>query len=300
MKNILGLSLIVVGGGGIAYILSLKDKKVGFADNKSTKCDRLSYEKEKAWGDWQEFNLKNPTATIEQLKKISSGDQKETKYWQDIDKKRINLSDAYNRANSEWEKSDCVGSQKTEDVVDCNRVKENIQTYKEQIAVLEKNPEKNRENSATAGDIRYYKDLLETSQKSYDKNNCKSNKKSDVNVSESSFQLCTGLDNRNKQIKDEILKLRKKTLSTTGLSKNEEVLLSKWEVELNETENKFTNLNCRDKIETKRLTATAVVQTKLAEIMEQQVLGRNENEKKVYIGVGGLVLLTGLFIILKK
>ena len=33
MKNILGISLVVVGGGGIAYILSLKDKKIGFVDN---------------------------------------------------------------------------------------------------------------------------------------------------------------------------------------------------------------------------------------------------------------------------
>jgi hypothetical protein len=300
MKNILGLSLVVVGGGTIAYILSLKDKKIGFADNQSTKCDRLSYEKEKAWGDWQEFNLKNPTATIEQLRKIASGDKKETSYWQSIDKQRINLSDAYSRANSEWEKSSCVGSEKTEDVVDCNRLKENIDTYKEQIAVLEKNPEKNRENSATAGDIKYYKGLLETSQKTYDKNNCKLNTKSDISVSESSFQFCVALDKGNRGIKDEILKLRKKALTTSGLTKNEEVLLARWEVSLNENENQFTNRNCRDKIETKRLTATAVVSTKLAEIMEQQVLGRNENEKKVYIGVGALVLLTGLFIVLKK
>jgi hypothetical protein len=300
MKNILGISLVVVGGGGIAYILSLKDKKIGFVDNESTKCDRLSYEKEKTFGDLQEFNLKNTSPTTEQQRKIASGDKKEISYWQGIDKQRNQLMSAYNLSNSEWEKSSCVGSQKTEDVVDCNRLKENIDTYKEQIAVLEKNPEKNRENSATAGDIRYYKELLEPSQKTYDKNNCVLNIKSDVSVSESAFQFCIGLDKGNREIKNEILKLRKKALTTSGLSKNEEVLLSKWEVSLNENENQFTNRNCRDKIETKRLTATAVVSTKLAEEMERQVLSRNQKEKYVYIGVGGLVLLTGLFIILKK
>jgi hypothetical protein len=300
MKNILGLSLIVVGGGTIAYILSLKDKKIGFAENESTKCDRLAYEKEKTFGDLQEFNLKNPSATTEQLRKIASGDKKETSYWQGIDKKRINLSDAYSRANSEWEKSSCVGSQKTEDVVDCNRLKENIDTYKEKIAVLEKNPEKNRENSAIAGDLRYYKGLLDTDQKKYNTKNCALNTKSDVKVSNASFQECTGLDNGIRDYKQMILDLNKKALTTSGLTSNEGILLQRYKATLNERENEFTNKNCRDKIETIRLTDTAVVSTKLAEEMENQVLSRNQKEKYVYIGVGGLVLLTGLFIVLKK
>lgn len=300
MKNILGLSLVVVGGGTIAYILSLKDKKIGFAENESTKCDRLAYEKEKTFGDLQEFNLKNPSATIEQQRKIASGDKKEISYWQGIDKQRINLSDAYSRANSEWEKSSCVGSEKNQDTTDCNRLKENIDTYKETIASLEKNPDKNRENSATAGDLRYYKGLLDTDQKTYNTKNCALNTKSDVKVSNASFQECAGLDNGIREFKQNILDLRKKALTISGLTKNEEGLLVRLQSDLNERENKFTNKNCRDKIETIRLTDTAVVSTKLAEIMEQQVLSKNQKEKYVYLGVGGLVLLTGLFIVLKK
>jgi hypothetical protein len=300
MKNILGLSLVVVGGGSIAYILSLKDKRIGFAENESTKCDRLAYEKEKTFGDLQEFNSKNPSATTEQLRKIASGDKKETSYWQGIDKQRINLSDAYGRANSEWEKSSCVGSEKSQDTTDCNRLKENIDTYKEKIAVLEKNPEKNRENSAIAGDLRYYKGLLDTDQKTYSTKNCALNTKSDVKVSSASFQECANIDRGISEFKNQILNLRKKALTTSGLTKNEETLLVRLQIDLNARENEFTNKNCRDKIETVRLTDTAVVSTKLAEEMEKQVLSRNEKEKYVYLGVGGLVLLTGLFIVLKK
>lgn len=300
MKNILGISLVVVGGGAIAYILSLKDKKVGLADNQSLECERLSYEKEKAFGDWQEFNKKTPSPTIEQSTKIASGDKKEISYWQNINKQRTNLSDAYSKASSNFSRAFCDLKEKKQDVNDCSVLTENIFDYKEIISNLEKNPEKNRENSAIAGDIRYYKDLLETNQKAYNKNNCSLNTNTQVSVSDASFQKCAGFDVAMKEYKQMILDLRKKALTTSGLSKNEELLLNRHLASLNETENKFTNLNCRDKIETRRLTATAIVSTKLAEIMEQQVLGRNENEKKVYIGVGAVVLLTGLYIILKK
>ena len=300
MKNILGLSLVVVGGGAIAYILSLKDKKVVFADNLSTKCDNLAYEIEKTFGDLQEFNLKNTSPTIEQQRKIASNDKKEISYWQSIDKQRISLSNASQLAKYNLEKSECESSQKIKDTVDCNRLRENIDTYKEQIAVLEKDPEKNRENSATAGNIRYYKGLLETSQKTYDKNNCALNTKSDIVISNITFQDCANIDRTINEFKNKILNLRKKALTTSGLTPNEEVLLGRIQADVNARENEFTNKNCRDKIETKRLTATAIVSTKLAEQMEQQVLSRNEKEKYIYIGVGGLVLLTGLFIILKK
>lgn len=300
MKNILGISLVVVGGGGIAYILSLKDKKIGFVDNESTKCDRLSYEKEKTFGDLQEFNLKNTSPTTEQQRKIASGDKKEISYWQGIDKQRNQLMNTYNLANSEWEKSSCVGSEKNQDTTDCNRLKENIDTYKEKISSLEKDPDKNRENSATAGDLIYYKGLLDTDQKTYNTKNCVLNIKSDIKVSNASFQECAGLDNGIREFKQKILDLRKKALTTSGLTKNEDILVVRLESDLNQRENEFTNKNCRDKIETIRLTDTAVVSTKLAEEMERQVLGRNQKEKYVYIGVGGLVLLTGLFIVLKK
>jgi len=300
MKNILGISLVVVGGGAIAYILSLKDKKVGLADNQSLECERLAYEKDKASGDWLGFNRKNPPPTIEQVTKIASGDKKEISYWQNIDKQRINLSDAYSIAESNFAKAFCELKEKKQDLADCSVLTENIFDYKEKISNLKKDPESNRENSSVSGDIRYYKDLLEKSEKSYNKNNCILNTSTQVSVSDGSFQKCATVDASIKEIKQTIIDLRKKALTTSGLSKNEEILLSRWQTELNEKENSFTNLNCRDKIETKRLTSTAIVSTKLAEIMEQQVLGRNENEKKVYIGVGAVVLLTGLYIILKK
>lgn len=300
MKNILGISLVVVGGGAIAYTLFSKKKKITFADNQSLECERLAYEKDKAFGDWQEFNKKNPSATIEQATKIASGDKKEISYWQNIDKQRENLSNAYNIASSNFAKAFCELKEKKKDLVDCSVLTENIFDYKEIISNLEKDPEKNRENSAVAGDIRYYKELLEKYEKSYDSNNCKLNTNTQVRVSDGSFQKCAGFDVAMKQYKQMILDLRKKALTTSGLSKNEELLLVRHQISLNETENKFTNLNCRDKIETRRLTDSAIVSTKLAEQVENQVLGKNEKERYVYLGAGGLVLLTGLFIILKK
>ena len=300
MKNILGLSLVVVGGGAIAYTLFSKKKKITFADNESLQCERLAYEKEKASGDWLGFNRNNPNPTIEQARKIASGDKKEISYWQGINEQRQKLSDAYSIAESNFAKAFCELKEKKQDLVDCSVLTENIFDYKEKISNLQKDPESNRENSSVSGDIRYYKDLLEKNQKAYDSNNCILNTNTQVSVSNTSFQKCASFDASIKEIKQTILDLSKKALTTSGLSKNEEILLSRWQEELNEKENSFTNLNCRDKVETRRLTDSAIVSTKLAEQVENQVLGKNEKERYVYLGAGGLVLLTGLFIILKK
>lgn len=296
MKKIFGFSLVVVGGASIAYIFSLKNKKVAFADNLSTKCDSLAYEKEKAFGDLQEFNIKNPyILTPEKIK------SQPISYWQNITKQRSDLIKKSNTANLNWKNSECESLQKNEDTNDCNRLKENIDNYKGKIAQLEKDPEKNREMSSTAGQLRNYKGLLETEQKAYDSKNCVLNTKSDVSVSDASLRECVGFDRGIKEFKNTIFALNQKALTKSGgLSTNEKILLKGYETNLNLRENEFTNKNCRDKIETSRLTDTAIVSTKLAEKMEEQVLIKNEKEKYVYIGVGGLVLLTGLLIVLKK
>jgi hypothetical protein len=294
MKKIFGLSLIIVGGGSIAYVLSLKDKRVAFVDNKSTKCDNLQYEAKVAFGNHQEFNKKNPSPDAFDLQ------SKPISYWQNIDNQRIELSRLSQLAQANFNNSDCVKSEKINDSQDCNRLKENIDTYKERISFLKKDPEINRAMSSVLGDYNYYNDKLIIAQKSYDQNNCLLNTKSDVSVSKASLDECVNMDTSINQFKSQILDFRKKALTTSGLTPNENVLLGRIQAEVNIRQNDFANKNCRNKIETSRLTDTAIVSTKLAEKMEQQVLSTNEKEKYVYLGVGAVVLLTGLLIVLKK
>jgi hypothetical protein len=65
-------------------------------------------------------------------------------------------------------------------------------------------------------------------------------------------------------------------------------------------ENKFVDLDCRNAIEKKRLEESAKIITKQSAIQEQNVLPANYKEQYLYIGLGAVVLLTGLYIITKK
>lgn len=62
----------------------------------------------------------------------------------------------------------------------------------------------------------------------------------------------------------------------------------------------FASNSCSDKIETQRQKETAVLITKTSIDQEKKVLGSSKKEENIYIGVGAVVLLVGLFIVLKK
>jgi hypothetical protein len=62
----------------------------------------------------------------------------------------------------------------------------------------------------------------------------------------------------------------------------------------------FASNSCSDKIETQRQKETAVLITKTSIEQEKKVLGSSKKEENIYIGVGALVLLVGLFIVVKK
>jgi hypothetical protein len=68
----------------------------------------------------------------------------------------------------------------------------------------------------------------------------------------------------------------------------------------NESEDKFSRLNCRKKIEFLRLNETAVLDLEQAIKSEASVLEKNKKEQNLYIGLGAIVLLTGFYIIIKK
>ena len=107
---------------------------------------------------------------------------------------------------------------------------------------------------------------------------------------------CYKIDENLKLIVDEISSETKKLL--TGEADNQyikELELRKLSYEITFNQNK-----CRDKIEEDRFNESANIITKSAITQETNVLGKNYNEQKIYIGIGALVLLAGLYIVLKK
>jgi hypothetical protein len=65
-------------------------------------------------------------------------------------------------------------------------------------------------------------------------------------------------------------------------------------------ESVFASSNCLDKIETLRQNESAVLITKQAIEQEKSVLKPANTDQRIYIGVGALILLVGLYIIIKK
>ena len=67
-----------------------------------------------------------------------------------------------------------------------------------------------------------------------------------------------------------------------------------------ETEEKFLKMKCAKKIEYLRLNETAVLDLEQAIRSEASVLEKNKKEQNIYIALGGIVLLVGFYILIKK
>jgi len=104
---------------------------------------------------------------------------------------------------------------------------------------------------------------------------------------------CVQLDKLIKDVRDRVVSERLKSDSDNyyiqGLLDQKAVL-----------EMSFASNSCADKIETLRQKETGVLITKTSIAQEKSVLGSSKKEENIYIGVGALVLLVGLFIVLKK
>lgn len=107
---------------------------------------------------------------------------------------------------------------------------------------------------------------------------------------------CYKLDENIKLITDE-LAVETKKLITGGA--NREYIKSlqsrKSSYEIN-----FSQSDCRNKIEEDRLKESANLLTKTAIGQEKNVVDKSFNLQKVYIGVGALILIIGLYVVLKK
>jgi len=108
---------------------------------------------------------------------------------------------------------------------------------------------------------------------------------------------CVSLDKDIKRISDKILEERKKTPSPDLRQK---LYLEALEAKKSEWGGTFDTKSCRDIIEKIRLTTGAVEQSKFAIKAEQQILPKNEKDQSLYIGLGAVVMLIGLYIVLKE
>jgi hypothetical protein len=77
-------------------------------------------------------------------------------------------------------------------------------------------------------------------------------------------------------------------------------LLKETEKLFYETEEKFAKMKCAKKIEYLRLNETAVLDLEQAIKSEASVIEKNKKEQNIYIAVGGIVLLVGFYILIKK
>jgi hypothetical protein len=62
----------------------------------------------------------------------------------------------------------------------------------------------------------------------------------------------------------------------------------------------FSSNSCADKIETLRQKESAVLITKQSIEQEKSVLNSANTDQRIYIGAGALILLVGLYVLLKK
>ncbi len=107
---------------------------------------------------------------------------------------------------------------------------------------------------------------------------------------------CTSLDKDLKKLSDKIVAERKKDPLP---SLQQRAYMEALEFKKNTWEGSFANHGCRDIIENIRLTTGAVEESKFAIKAEQQVLPANEKDQSLYIGLGAVVMLVGLYIVLK-
>jgi hypothetical protein len=97
-----------------------------------------------------------------------------------------------------------------------------------------------------------------------------------------------------------IKKLTDKIASETSKSKLDKAYILALEEYKMLKERDFTYNNCSQKIEKVKQIESAILITKEAIKSEESIISKNNIEQKIYIGAGSLILLVGLYIIVKK
>lgn len=119
-------------------------------------------------------------------------------------------------------------------------------------------------------------------------------------------ESCVNLDKIIKQLQDNVAEFSADILKPLNQRKNKfsddslRGMISITNDALLKYNNEFVDKKCRDVVENLRLEESGLILTKQSEKSEKNVLPSNVNEQYIYIGLGSLVLLTGLYIISKK
>lgn len=95
------------------------------------------------------------------------------------------------------------------------------------------------------------------------------------------------------KIDEEIKSIAKKISEST----KEELELNKL---LSEKKRVFNSILCSDSLEQKKLVENAKIISEESIKAEQQVLEKNKKEQFLYIGIGSVILLVGLFIVTRS
>jgi hypothetical protein len=107
---------------------------------------------------------------------------------------------------------------------------------------------------------------------------------------------CADLDKQIKRISEKLLSERKKDPLP---SVEQKAYMDALELKKSAWEGMWATNGCRDIIENIRLQSMAVVETSSAIKQEESVLDKGKKDQSLYIGLGGVVLLIGLYIVLK-
>jgi hypothetical protein len=130
----------------------------------------------------------------------------------------------------------------------------------------------------------------------YERNSIEAFRKANNEFGRYSDSDCIKLDEGISKISDKIIQERKKILENRG----DKLYTESLERVKGGLESSFIFNNCRDKIEQKRAIESGKLITKQAIEQEKSILKKNEGEQFIYIGLGSLVLLVGLYLIVKK
>ena len=182
--------------------------------------------------------------------------------------------------------------------LDCVSVKENIATYTDQYNRFKADPDSNRLNSPVRADMLSTKAKLDILQDLFDKTNCGSKQLVRTGVNFKDVRDCIEQDELIKSLKDDIAYRKLKRIKSS--TKASETILQRLQERLISEETDFITKGCKGRLESDKLKSNAITITDLASQQEKNVLKKNLTEQYVYIGIGALVLLTGLYIVSKK
>jgi len=107
---------------------------------------------------------------------------------------------------------------------------------------------------------------------------------------------CVGLDKDIKRVSEKILEERRNNMFP---DLEQKAYMNQLEFKKNTYEGIFATRNCRDVITSLRAKSGLVQQTISAIKAEQKVLPTNQIDQNLYIGLGSIVLLCGLYLVLK-